>query len=194
MPNVCFYRNNEYGQDEATDSNNIEYGTVETYNKTAKTAEDTAFCVVSVNLATLNLYATHYGAGEDRVVLLEKNTPHRYITESITPPVEIGSISTTDGTDKENEEYIRTVGAVEIPEGISALDISANTTLSSGITTVFFDTNQQIITDFPGRASDGNYHSYHTGETMIIPETAKYFRFRYHSADTTIRISYSYQI
>jgi len=193
MPNVCFYRNNEYGQDEDTDSNQIEYGTIETYNKTAKTAEDTAFCIVAVDLLNLKIYATHYGAGEDRVIDLYNNNPHRYIVNSIVPEVEIGSISTTDGSDKANDEYIRTVGYVELPVGITDFDISANQTLSSGITTVFFDANHNIITEFPGKASDGNYHAYHTGETMTIPEQAKYFRFRYHAADTSIRIVYSYR-
>lgn len=38
------------------------------YQKVENTAEDTAFCVITIDFAAKKLYADHYGAGEDRVI------------------------------------------------------------------------------------------------------------------------------
>lgn len=78
IPNGCFNRNNEYG---ATARWNVVYGEETTYPKTAGTGQDTAFCVISVDLAHGKIYADHYGAGYDRMV--------SYIANSY--PVTIGS-------------------------------------------------------------------------------------------------------
>ena len=61
IPNIDFYRANTYADNEA-------FGESVTYDKTADSAQDTAFCVVTVDLAQNKLYADHYGAGYDRVV------------------------------------------------------------------------------------------------------------------------------
>lgn len=68
IPNMCFSRTNEYGQNSGNDSNGIEFGTTEVYNKTANTAEDTSFCVCVVNPLTSMIYAFCYGAGVDREI------------------------------------------------------------------------------------------------------------------------------
>lgn len=71
VPNVCFYRNNEYGQNGgAENSQGIEFGEEVTYGKTAGTAEDTAFCVITLDRGSGRVYADHYGAGYSRVVSL----------------------------------------------------------------------------------------------------------------------------
>lgn len=70
IPNMCFGRNNEYGSNgtlEGSDGTK-EFGQEATFPKTAGTAEDTAFCVLTIDLAAKKLYADHYGAGYDRVV------------------------------------------------------------------------------------------------------------------------------
>lgn len=68
IPNVCFYRNNEYGTNgKAENSEGIEFGTTRTYSKTAKTANDTSFCVLTLDRAAGKLYLDRYGAGIDRV-------------------------------------------------------------------------------------------------------------------------------
>lgn len=67
IPNVCFYRNNEYGQNGGPENaEGIEFGTTVTYNKTANSAEDTAFCVMTLDREAGKLYLDHYGAGIDR--------------------------------------------------------------------------------------------------------------------------------
>ena len=66
IPNSCFYRNNEYGQNSDSEYLDIEYGETVTYDKTANTAQDTAFCVLVIDKAASKVYAVHYGAGYDR--------------------------------------------------------------------------------------------------------------------------------
>ena len=73
VPNVCFYRNNEYGQNgTAENGEGIEFGEETTYAKTAGTAEDTAFCVTTIDRAARKIFADHYGAGYDREIQLEE--------------------------------------------------------------------------------------------------------------------------
>ena len=71
IPNACFNRNNEYG---STPKWNVVYGEETTYPKTANSGQDTAFCVISVDLANGKIYADHYGAGYDREVSYLANT------------------------------------------------------------------------------------------------------------------------
>ena len=68
IPNMCFSRNNEYGQNENVEYYGIEFGEETTYNKTAGTADDTAFVVNVINPAAQKIYSYCYGAGYDREV------------------------------------------------------------------------------------------------------------------------------
>lgn len=65
IPNACFNRNNEYG---ATERWGVSYGESTTYSKTASSANDTAFCVITVDTANGVIYADRYGAGYDREI------------------------------------------------------------------------------------------------------------------------------
>lgn len=66
VPNMCFQRNNEYGGNTGAEYYGIEFGEDTTYAKTAGTAMDTAFYLVTVDLENKMVYADHYGAGADR--------------------------------------------------------------------------------------------------------------------------------
>ncbi len=66
IPNACFTRTNEKGENTTTEILDIEYGEATSYEKVANTAQDTAFCVVTVDTAARKIYADHYGAGYDR--------------------------------------------------------------------------------------------------------------------------------
>lgn len=66
VPNMCFLRSNEYGTNTGAEYYGIEFGEDTTYAKTAGTAQDTAFYVVTVDLENRMLYADHYGAAADR--------------------------------------------------------------------------------------------------------------------------------
>lgn len=68
IPNAIFNRNNTYGNNEGPDSYGIEYGQEETWEKTVDSAEDTAFCVVTIDLEKMVIYVDCYGAGYDREI------------------------------------------------------------------------------------------------------------------------------
>lgn len=68
IPNMCFSRNNEYGQNNKAEYYGIEFGEDTTYNKTAGTANDTAFVVNVVNPSEEKIYSFCYGAGYDREI------------------------------------------------------------------------------------------------------------------------------
>lgn len=68
VPNMCFSRNNEYGQNNKAEYYGIEFGEDTTYNKTAGTANDTAFVVNVVNPSEEKIYSFCYGAGYDREI------------------------------------------------------------------------------------------------------------------------------
>lgn len=68
IPNACFDRSNERGENGAVDVYDIEYGESTTYRKVAGTGKDTAFCVVTIDTVARKIYADAYGAGYDRVI------------------------------------------------------------------------------------------------------------------------------
>ena len=68
IPNMCFNRNNEYGHNGGGEYYGIEFGEDTTYNKTAGTANDTAFVVNVLNPSEQKIYSYCYGAGYDREV------------------------------------------------------------------------------------------------------------------------------
>lgn len=67
-PNMCFARNNEYGQNSSAEYYGIEFGESTTYNKTTGTAQDTAFVVNVINPSEQKIYSYCYGAGYDREI------------------------------------------------------------------------------------------------------------------------------
>lgn len=67
-PNMCFARNNEYGQNGNAEYYGIEFGESTTYTKTAGTAQDTAFVVNVINPSEQKIYSYCYGAGRDREI------------------------------------------------------------------------------------------------------------------------------
>lgn len=72
VPNMCFYRNNEYGKNGKSEYYGIEFGEPgATYYKKADTASETAFCAVTVDRDAGLIYVLCYGAGYDRVISIE---------------------------------------------------------------------------------------------------------------------------
>lgn len=72
IPNACFARNNERGENGLESGSDgvydIEYGEAITYEKTTGTRKDTAFNVVTVDVVKRKIYANCYGAGYDREI------------------------------------------------------------------------------------------------------------------------------
>jgi hypothetical protein len=60
IPNACNGRENEYPADT--------WGEDTTYPKTADTAKDTAFNIVTIDRENRKIYCTNYGAGYDREI------------------------------------------------------------------------------------------------------------------------------
>lgn len=71
-PNMCYARNNEYGQNGTTEYYGVEFGESTTYNKTSGTASDTAFVVNVVDTAHKVFHSICYGAGYDRTIAYGK--------------------------------------------------------------------------------------------------------------------------
>lgn len=67
-PNMCFARNNEYGQNGNAEYYGIEFGETTTYAKTANSAMDTAFVVNVINPSQQKIHSFCYGAGYDREI------------------------------------------------------------------------------------------------------------------------------
>lgn len=63
IPNAGYSRENQYGE-----ISGINWKESTIYVKTPGTAENTSFCVVTIDLAAKKIYADHYGAGYDRMI------------------------------------------------------------------------------------------------------------------------------
>lgn len=99
IPNACFLRNNEYGQNSGTEVDDIEYGENTTYNKTAGTAQDTAFCVVVIDRASKIIHAFCYGAGIDREVSFDFTLASYSVTSTLSHVTSSNSTSSvTEGS------------------------------------------------------------------------------------------------
>jgi hypothetical protein len=68
IPNACFERSNEKGENDTTEVWDIEYGETTSYEKVEGTAKDTSFCAVTVDTVARKIYANCYGAGYDREI------------------------------------------------------------------------------------------------------------------------------
>jgi hypothetical protein len=66
IPNAGYGRENQYAE-----SYGVNWKEAVSYPKTPGTAENTSFCVVTIDLVAKKIYADHYGAGYDRVVAFD---------------------------------------------------------------------------------------------------------------------------
>lgn len=98
IPNACYLRNNEYGQNSGAEVDDIEYGDV-TYNKTAGTAQDTAFCVIVIDRSSKVIHAFCYGAGIDREISYDFTLASYSVTNTLTNVTSSNStLSVTEGS------------------------------------------------------------------------------------------------
>lgn len=68
IPNAGYYDNNIFADDKYTSDENLLYGEDITYYKVSGTKEDTAFCVVTMDMSDGKIYVDNYGAGYDREI------------------------------------------------------------------------------------------------------------------------------
>lgn len=104
VPNMCFNRNNEYGT--TPSYYGIVFGEATTYNKTANSAEDTAFCVMCIDLDAEEIHAFHYGAGYDRTLKYGAATMY-----SITNALIHVSTNNQSASVAEGDSYTATISA-----------------------------------------------------------------------------------
>lgn len=105
VPNMCFNRNNEYGT--TPSYYGIVFGEATTYNKTANSAEDTAFCVMCIDLDAEEIHAFHYGAGYDRTLKYGASATMYSITNALTHV----STSNQSASVAEGDSYTATISA-----------------------------------------------------------------------------------
>lgn len=105
IPNAGYTRENQYGT-----SYNINWKDTTTYSKTTGTAEDTSFCVITIDLGAKKIYADHYGAGCDRVITYDDVVLESYtVTNNLTNVSNSSNITAVD----EGGSYSATLTAYE---------------------------------------------------------------------------------
>lgn len=147
-PAASFYRNNEY----TSAVYGVVFGEDTTYNKTADTGDDTAFCVNVVDPVEQVIYSICYGAGYDRTISYGA-TVYRSITNSLTHVTSsnaavsvedgaaytatltaeggytLGDVTVTmDGTDITSTAYNADTGVISIAAVTGDVVITANAT------------------------------------------------------------------
>ena len=145
IPNACFGRENEYGT-----VSGINWGESTTYEKTADSAEDTSFCVVTINLDEQKIYADHYGAGYSRVISFGEEDVVTYTVTNTLTKVNTSNSETTvshgaaySATLSANSGYTLTGGTVKVTMG--GTDITASA-YSGGKITITNVTGDIVIT------------------------------------------------
>ena len=152
IPNMCFSRNNEYGQNNKTEYYGIEFGEDTTYNKTAGTANDTAFVVNVVNPSEEKIYSFCYGAGYDREIF----------TGTVIIPTTGITLDQTSGTLTEGDTV--TLTATVSPDNATYKTVtwetsnSAVATVADGVVTALKAGTATII----ARTADGNFSATYT--------------------------------
>lgn len=124
VPNMCFARNNEYGQNNKAEYYGIEFGETTTYNKTANSAMDTAFVVNVVNPSEEKIYSFCFGAGYDREIF----------TGTVIIPTTGITLDQTSGTLTEGDTV--TLTATVSPDNASNKSVTWETSNSTVATVV----------------------------------------------------------
>ena len=98
-----------------------------------------------------------------------------YVGEiTITPTMEQGTISSTNGNINDSTEYIRTADYIEVVSGNSYI-LNNNSYDNSNNMCLFYDENKQFITKWNG---EYNYKYISNGDSIVAPANAKYMKVR----------------
>ena len=152
VPNMCFSRNNEYGQNNKSEYYGIEFGENTTYNKTANSANDTAFVVNVVNPSEEKIYSFCYGAGYDREIF----------TGTVIIPTTGITLDQTSGTLTEGDTV--TLTATVSPDNASNKSVTWETsnsvvaTVANGVVTALKAGTATIT----AKTADGNFSATYT--------------------------------
>ena len=168
IPNACFARNNEYGENSGTDSNGIEFGEETTYAKTDdSTGKNTAFCLVSIDLDKKIIYADCFGAGYDRTISYGEE---EVVTYSVTNDLTNASTSNGAATVTAGSGYTAAITANDgyelesVTVTMGGVDITA-TAVSGGNITIASVTGDIVITAAAVATDDFEYGEF----TNLVP-------------------------
>lgn len=162
VPNMCFSRNNEYGQNGKNEYYGIEFGEDTTYNKTANSANDTAFVVNVCNPSQQKVYSFCYGAGYDREIF----------TGTVIIPTTGITLDQTSGTLTEGDTV--TLTATVSPDNATYKTVTWETS-NSAVATV----------------ADGVVTAVRAGTATITAKTADGFTATYTLTVEAVQVNYT---
>lgn len=159
IPNACYERTNEYGENGKTEWDNIEFGEETSYEKTDdSTGKNTSFCLVSIDLDEEVIYADCFGAGYDRIV---SYASEEIVTYTITNNLSNANTSNTTSSIVKDSNY---TASITVSDGYEL-----NT-----ITVIMKDSNGNAI-DITSTAVSGSKIAIAnvTGDVVITVTTTK---------------------
>lgn len=168
IPNVSFYRNNEYGENGgAENAEGTEFGETTTYSKTAGTAQDTAFCVITIDHGAGKIYADHYGAGYDRVITIGGEQQAVYqVTKQLTNVTLTGADTVVEGA-----SYSATLTALA---GYSISQVSVSMGGADVTATAYSNGNISIAAVSGAIVITAVAESTQAGYTNLVPNALDY--------------------
>ena len=141
-PNMCFARNNEYGQNGSAEYYGIEFGETTTYNKTANSAKDTSFVVNVINPSEQKIYSYCYGAGYDREIFIGITTiaVDRVALNASSGELTIGGSVTLTATVTPSTATNKAVTWTSTTPTVASVENGVITALAAGSTTIICTT------------------------------------------------------
>lgn len=137
-PNMCFARNNEYGQNGNAEYYGIEFGETTTYPKTANSANDTALVVNVINPSQQKIHSFCYGAGYDREIFTGIRTVAvtGVSLNASSGELTIGSQTTLTATVKPADASNKAVTWTSSAPTVASVSNGVVTALAAGNTTI----------------------------------------------------------
>lgn len=135
VPNMCFYRNDEYGTETQY---GVVYGESTKYKKTENTTNDTAFTVNVINPSDETVYSFCYGAGYDRTFSIANETiaVSGVTVSPTTLSIEVGKKGTVTATVAPSNATNKTVTWSSSTPSVASVSNGSVTALVEGNTTI----------------------------------------------------------
>ncbi len=148
IPAICPYRTKDLEGNEVNTA---------PHQKTADSAEDTAFCVITIDLANKMIYADHYGAGEDRVIDYTAGAvaTSYIVTHNLTNVSSSNALDSVESGSAYNTALTATSGSLtSVKVTMGGTDIT-DTAYSDGSISIAEVTGNIVITAVAGDAAAG---------------------------------------
>lgn len=148
IPAICPYRTKDTEGNEGYDA---------PYQKVENTAEDTAFCVITIDFAAKKIYADHYGAGEDRVIDYTAGT----VSTSYTVTYKLTNVSSSSAVDSVESGNAYSTQLTVTSGSLTSVNVTmggtdiTDTAYSDGNVSIAAVTGNIVITAVAGEVSEG---------------------------------------